>query len=186
MRLVVARRRVGVLVLPTGEWNLLDPQIIRWRMASPDRAEQLASMVELRAAIEPEAARLASHRATAGEIAELIALAGRLWAAGEEGSAEAFLDLDVQFHARILELSRNTMFARLDGMIGQILVSRTEHGLVPAKPDLTALQRHIDVAGAIQRRDGDAAYGVMRSILVQAIDEIGSLSDHEGLGAFWH
>ncbi|HWI29905.1 MAG TPA: FCD domain-containing protein [Microbacterium sp.] len=176
MRLVVSRRRIGVVVLPESEWNLYDPQVIRWRLDSPDRAEQLSSMVELRAAIEPEAARLAATRATADEVSELIALSGRLWAAGEQGDDERFLKLDVEFHARILRLSGNAMFSRLDGLIGQMLVSRTEHGLVPDRPASVALQLHVDVAGAIQRRDPEGAYAIMRSILVAALDEIDGLS----------
>jgi DNA-binding FadR family transcriptional regulator len=176
MRLVASRRRIGVVVLPEAEWNLYDPQVIRWRLASPDRAEQLASMVELRAAIEPEAARLAATRATSLQVSELIALSGRLWAAGEQGDDELFLTLDVEFHARVLELSGNSMFSRLNGLIGQVLVSRTEHGLVPDHPAGVALQLHVDVAGAIQRRDPDAAYAIMRSILVTALDEIDTLS----------
>src|SRR6478609_8973711 len=98
MRLVISRRRVGVLVLPAEEWNLFDPRVIRWRMQSPDRAEQIDALAELRIAIEPEAARLAATRATAQEAADLVATAGRMWAASEEGDREAFLELDVQFH----------------------------------------------------------------------------------------
>lgn len=176
MRLVASRRRVGVVVLPEAEWNLYDPQVIRWRLDSPDRAEQIASLVELRAAIEPEAARLAATRASSEQVSELIALSGQLWAAGEQGDDARFLELDVEFHARILDLSGNAMFSRLDGLIGQALVSRTEHGLVPDHPADSALQLHLDVASAIQRRDPDSAYTIMRSILVAVLDEIDVLS----------
>ena len=186
MRLVVSRRRVGVVVLPDSEWNLYDPQIIRWRLASPDRAKQLAALIELRAAVEPEAARLAAQRASSAEVSELVALAAKLWAAGEEGDGEKFLSLDVEFHSRILRLSGNAMFARLEGVIAQILVSRTEHGLVPPVPDVGALQLHVDAAGAIQRRTPDAAYELMRSILAKAIDEIDTLADARHVESLWH
>lgn len=176
MRLVASRRRVGVVVLPEADWNLYDPQVIRWRLNSPDRSRQLVSLVELRAAIEPEAARLAATHATSQQVSELIALSGELWAAGEQGDDERFLSLDILFHARILELSGNPMFSRLDQLVGQVLVSRTEHGLVPDRPASVALQLHVDVAGAIQRRDPEAAYAIMRSILVTARDEIDLLS----------
>lgn len=182
MRLVAARRRIGIVVLPEPEWNLFDPQVIRWRLDSPDRAAQLASMVELRAAVEPEAARLAATRASSEQVSELIALSGQLWAAGEQNDHDRFLALDVQFHARILDLSGNAMFSRLDGLVGQLLVSRTEHGLVPDRPSADALQRHVDVVGAIQRRDPDAAFTLMRSILVAALDEIDVLSADDGRG----
>ena len=161
-----------MIVLPESAWNLFDPQVIRWRLASPDRAAHISSLVELRAAIEPEAARLAAIRATSEQVSDLIALSAQLWAAGERGDSRRFLEIDVQFHARILELSGNAMFSRLDGLIGQALVSRTEHGLVPDHPADSALQLHLDVASAIQRRDPDSAYAIMRSILVAVLDEI--------------
>lgn len=37
MHLVESRRRVGVTVRPTEEWNVYDPQVIRWRLAGADR-----------------------------------------------------------------------------------------------------------------------------------------------------
>src|SRR5690606_14788696 len=117
---VVSRRRVGVLVLPESEWNLFDPQVIRWLLNSSDRARLLASMVELRAAVEPEAARLAALRATSQQISELITLSGQLWAAGEQNDQELFLDLDVRFHALILALSGNALFTRLEASVGQV------------------------------------------------------------------
>lgn len=176
MRLVASRRRVGVVILGESDWNLYDPQVIRWRLNSPDRAHQLGLLVELRAAIEPEAARLAATHATSEQVSGLIALSGQLWAAGEQGDHERFLELDVQFHSMVLELSGNAMFSRLDQLVGQVLISRTEHGLVPDRPAADALQRHVDVAGAIQRRNPDAAYETMRSILATARHEIDFLS----------
>lgn len=35
MHLVASRRRVGVTVRPTEEWNVYDPQVIRWRLVAP-------------------------------------------------------------------------------------------------------------------------------------------------------
>jgi len=83
MGLVASRRRVGVQVLPAARWNLYDPQVIRWRLASPARAAQLQSLTELRTAVEPEAARLAALRAPLADASELMGLAGKLWAAGQ-------------------------------------------------------------------------------------------------------
>ena len=64
MGLVAARRRVGITVLPPARWNPFDPDIIRWRLAGPDRLRHLQSLSELRSAIEPLAARLAAAHAT--------------------------------------------------------------------------------------------------------------------------
>ena len=43
-----SRRRVGTLIQPRGVWNVYDPQVIRWRLASDGRMAQLRSITELR------------------------------------------------------------------------------------------------------------------------------------------
>ena len=171
MRLVVSRRRVGVVVLPPEEWNLFDPQVIRWRMASPDAAEQTASLVELRIAVEPEAARLAAQRASSAQIAELVAIAGQMWAASEDEDRERFLELDVSFHSLILAASKNLMFGRLESLVSEILTGWLAHGLGPDHPQPGALHLHAEAAAAIQRRDPEASFRAMRDLLVQSAEE---------------
>ncbi|CAM5503415.1 FadR family transcriptional regulator OS=Streptomyces tendae OX=1932 GN=GUR47_33865 PE=4 SV=1 [Streptomyces tendae] len=71
MHLVESRRRVGVTVLPECEWNVYDPQVIRWRLAGSERPRQLRSLTVLRSAVEPVAAGLAARLATPEQCAEL-------------------------------------------------------------------------------------------------------------------
>lgn len=175
MGLVSSRRRVGVLVLPAAEWNLYDPQVIRWRLASDARAAQLRSLTELRTAIEPEAARLAALRSTLENASDLMGLAGRLWAAGESGDQELFLSLDTQFHALVLASSGNEMFAKLDELVTEVLAGRTHYGLMPNYPHEEALQLHVDVAAAIQRGAADIAQSSMLRIMERTTEEMGSI-----------
>ena len=56
MGLVASRRRVGITIQPAQKWNVFDPQLIRWRLGSGDRAAQLVSFSELRRGFEPAAA----------------------------------------------------------------------------------------------------------------------------------
>src|SRR4051812_6883195 len=42
-----SRRRLGTVVQPEDSWNLYDPQVIRWRLASSRRLEQLRALNEL-------------------------------------------------------------------------------------------------------------------------------------------
>lgn len=46
--LLAVRRRVGITVLGEEHWNSLDPSVIRWKLAGPQRFEQLSSLSELR------------------------------------------------------------------------------------------------------------------------------------------
>jgi DNA-binding FadR family transcriptional regulator len=182
MGLVASRRRVGVLVLPPSEWNLYDPQVIRWRLASKGRITQLRSLTELRTAVEPEAARLAAIRAPLTNASNLMGLAGQLWAAGEAGDTDLFLSLDIQFHRLVLASSGNEMFAKLDSLVSEVLAGRTNYGLMPTHPHVEALQLHVDVAGAIQRGAPDVAQTSMLRIMQRTMKEMSSIWDspHQG------
>lgn len=175
MGMVSSRRRIGVLVLPFSEWNLLDPQLIRWRLASQATIAQLRSLTELRTAIEPEAARLAAIRAPLANASDLMGLAGKLWAAGEAGDQDLFLSLDIEFHRLVLESSGNELFVKLNAVVTEVLTGRTSYGLMPLHPHAEALQLHVDVASAIQRGAADAAQSAMLAITQRTMDEMQSL-----------
>ncbi|MGW2940870.1 FadR/GntR family transcriptional regulator, partial [Streptomyces sp. NPDC001226] len=113
MHLVESRRRVGVTVRPESEWNVYDPQVIRWRLTGADRARQLRSLTVLRSAIEPVAAGLAARYATAEQCAELTQCALGMVATSRGHQLEGYLVHDVAFHRVVLEASGNEMFARL-------------------------------------------------------------------------
>jgi len=175
MGLVASRRRVGVQVLPSSEWNLYDPQVIRWRLASPGRIAQLRSLTELRTAIEPEAARLAALRAPLAAASELMGLAGKLWAAGQSNNSDAFLTLDIEFHRLVLSSSGNEMFGKLNSLVAEVLAGRTHYGLMPEHPHNEALQFHVDVASAIQRGNPDEAQAAMLNIMRRTFREMSSI-----------
>lgn len=175
MGMISSRRRVGVKVLPQSEWNLYDPQLIRWRLASPGRIAQLRSLTELRTAVEPEAARLAAIRAPLTGASELMGLAGKLWAAGQEGDHERFLELDIEFHRLVLTNSGNEMFGKLHTLVSEVLAGRTHYGLMPTHPHVDALQFHVDVASAIQRGNPEDAQSSMLRIMQRTFQEMSSI-----------
>jgi DNA-binding FadR family transcriptional regulator len=175
MSLVRSRKRVGVAVLAPSEWNLYDPQVIRWRLASAGRVTQLRSLTELRSAIEPEAAHLAAIHSPLANASDLMGLAGQMWAAGGAGDLEQFLALDTRFHKLVLISSGNEMFGKLGSVVEEVLAGRTHHGLMPERPHEDALQLHVDVASAIQRGAPDAARAAMLSIMVRTKDEMSEL-----------
>lgn len=179
--LLESRRRFGTVVQPEASWNLYDPEVIRWRLASSRRLEQLQSLNELRGAVEPQAARLAAERASWDAGSELVALAARLWAAGQRGDQEEFLLLDVEFHAAVLNASGNAMFAQLQNLVTEVLTGRTQHGLMPHLPHHEALQLHMDVASAIQRGEAAAAHAAMSRIVEQSTEEMSQIwsSSHD-------
>lgn len=178
MGLVESRRRVGICIRPASEWNVFDPQVIRWRLASGNRLGQLRSLTELRTAVEPQAAALAALRATPHQASDLIGLAAKLWAAGTAGDEASFLRLDIEFHAQVLACSGNEMFVKLQELVAEVLTGRTHYHLMPHYPQDEALQLHADVAQAIQRGDADRARSAMVRIMEQAMTEMRSMWEH--------
>ena len=154
--------------------------MIRWRLASSRRLEQLQALNELRGAIEPQAARLAAGRASLDAGSDLVSQAARLWAAGQRGDNDEFLRLDIEFHAAVLKASGNPMFSQLHNLVTEVLTGRTEHGLMPHLPHHEALQLHVDVASAIQRGEANAAHAAMSRIVEQSTEEMGDIwSSHQ-------
>ncbi|WP_110078863.1 FadR/GntR family transcriptional regulator [Actinokineospora spheciospongiae] len=170
MRLVTSRRRVGITVRPRAEWNLYDPMVIRWRLAGVERAAQLRSLTELRAAVEPVAAGLAARNATPEQAGQLVSLALSLRASVTD--LEAFLRHDIAFHHLVLRMSGNEMFTQLAEVVGEVLSGRTHHHLMPARPEAEAVRLHAAVAEAVARADPAAAEAAMRAIVTQAAEEM--------------
>jgi DNA-binding FadR family transcriptional regulator len=176
MHLVESRRRVGVTVRPRCEWNVYDPQVIRWRLAGADRSRQLRSLTVLRSAVEPVAAGLAAKHATSEQCAELTECALGMVANSRGHKLEGYLVHDIAFHRVVLDASGNEMFARLGDVVAEVLTGRTEHHVMFTAPDPEAVTLHVRVAAAVRARDAVAAESLMREICVGALRELDILA----------
>lgn len=176
MHLVESRRRVGVTVRPKAEWNVYDPQVIRWRLAGADRPQQLRSLTVLRSAVEPIAAGLAARHATAEQCAELTECAIGMVANSRGHRLEAYLVHDVAFHRAILTASGNEMFARLGDVVTEVLAGRTHHEVMFEDPDPAAVTLHVQVAEAVREGDAPRAEELTRQITIGALQELDILA----------
>jgi DNA-binding FadR family transcriptional regulator len=172
MGLVASRRRVGITIQPAQKWNVFDPQLIRWRLESGDRAAQLVSFSELRRGFEPAAAALAARRANPHQCRIMAAAVSDMVVHGRSGDLDAYLLADKIFHQTLLEASGNEMFRALNGVVAEVLTGRTHHGMMPAVPNPAAIELHDDVARAIRLRDEEAAERAMRAIIDEATSAV--------------
>lgn len=176
MHLVESRRRVGVTVRAKAEWNVYDPQVIRWRLAGADRPHQLRSLTVLRSAIEPVAAGLAAKHATAEQCAELTECALGMVANSKGHRLEGYLFHDIAFHRVILNASGNEMFARLGDVVAEVLTGRTRHEVMFEDPDPAAVTLHVRLAEAIRAGDAGHAEALTREIAEGALHELDILA----------
>ncbi|MFI1167936.1 gluconokinase, GntK/IdnK-type [Streptomyces sp. NPDC020801] len=120
--LINLQPRIGATVQGLERWDLLDPDVIAWRLeVAPD--SQMRSLTELREVIEPRAARLAALSRSAeichdltGHARTLLALSRDPdFARPREGAAirRRFRDVDAAFHRTLLDGSRNELFLHL-------------------------------------------------------------------------
>jgi DNA-binding FadR family transcriptional regulator len=172
MGMVASRRRVGITIQPAEKWNVFDPRMIRWRLYAGDRAAQLVSLSELRRGFEPAAAALAARRADPHQCRIMAAAVSDMVVHGRSGDLDAYLLADKVFHRTLLEASGNEMFRALNGVVAEVLTGRTEHGMMPERPNTAAIELHDQVARAIRLRDEAAAEGAMRAIIDEAISAV--------------
>lgn len=147
--LVASRRRAGTVVQPMDEWELINADIIRWRLMSPDRAKQIIELSELRSAIEPAAAVLAAQRAVDGDRQVLAVCLDALLQAALDNDIPEFHRRDKEFHGLVLALGHNHMFGALHRLVEGMLEARYLQGLLPQRVDPVALGWHQKLGEAI-------------------------------------
>ncbi len=182
MGLITVRRRVGITVLPPDHWNPFDPNIIRWRLAGPDRLDHLQSLSELRSAIEPLAAKLAATRATPAQCGALTAAVIGMSATAKAADHAEYLGHDVNFHRTLLVASGNPMLAGLSEVVAEVLTGRTRHSLMPHVAEPEAVRLHGVVASCVQGGDAAGAQDAMRAIVEETAIAIREIHD-EGAAA---
>ncbi|MEV6839736.1 gluconokinase, GntK/IdnK-type [Streptomyces sp. NPDC051133] len=133
--LVDLQPRVGATVQPLEGWDLLDADVIAWRLQVAP-ASQMRSLTELREVIEPRAARLAALSRSAEICHELTSGARTLLALSEDPDfarpqrgapiRQRFRDVDAAFHRALLAGSRNELFVRLSHHVVMALNHRID------------------------------------------------------------
>lgn len=176
LHVVSSRRRVGITVLPSEQWDALNPRVVRWRLAGPQRAQQLRELSELRLGIEPAAASLAARRATPEQCGRLTEAVIGMTVTGRSGDLDAYLAHDQAFHRTVLAASGNPHLRALSLLVDEVLAGRTEHHLMPHRPEPAAIRLHGDVAQAVAAGDGEAAEAAMRAIVTEAMEAMARLT----------
>ena len=167
--MTAARPKIGTRVRPTVDWNMLDPDVLRWQLDEHPTKEFIQSLFEMREIIEPAAASRAAERATEVEIAALGAAMDGIQ--NEERGSPAQIQADIAFHMTILEASRNPMLRSVGAMIKSALTITFSLGWRTAMADDAVLQ-HRAVYDAIRGRDGEEAFLAMRKLLRNSMGNV--------------
>ena len=167
--LVSARPRQGTIIQPDSQWNLFDPDVLRWMLERRFSIDLLTHFGQLRVAIEPAAAALAAREASEDGLALIRAGFARMQAA--DAGQDDVLEADVAFHVAILKASGNPFFGQFRDVVSTALKTsiRYTNRIVGRSADLEA---HEMVMNAILVRDEASAQTRMRVIIEDALDAI--------------
>jgi GntR family transcriptional regulator, transcriptional repressor for pyruvate dehydrogenase complex len=135
----------------------------------------LRQAVELRRAIETDIAELAAIRASDAEIAELGAVMAQMRRAS--GDIERWLEVDIEFHRRLVRMAKNTLMDFLLEALGPTIretVARVSQQAQEIDVD-GAFERHNRIYLAIRRRQPARARRAMEAHFAAAIPLIEGL-----------
>jgi DNA-binding FadR family transcriptional regulator len=156
-------------VRPRESWNLLDPDVLRWRYAPDASLADIRILADLRVALEPGAARLAAEAASAAQRAAVAAAMAGLWAAVAEPAA--FVDADLAFHRAVFAAAGNDLLLYIHDVVSVALGAIRPLHTRSAGHYRQTLPSHQRVATAIQRGHHRQAETAMREIVEGARDD---------------
>lgn len=122
--------------------------------------QELRSYAELRSAIEVQAARQAAERATDDDIAELAAVVRRL--DDDELPYPEALELDFQFHRKLLEVAGNPLIQNLMEVIYEFVLTQMVRTTPSQRDNRLGRRLHKAIMSAVRNHDPEAAGKAMQ------------------------
>lgn len=166
--LITSRPRKGIVIEPESKWNLYDTSVLKWLLESSPSLYVLREFLQMRMAIEPQAAALAAQFASEADIDKIQqALQGMIDAGNNP--EQSLHQADIAFHTSILAASKNRFILQLDDFISTALNVSIQH-TTPAKGSIKAIiEEHDKVYKAIRNRQPDRAKSMTAYLIDEAI-----------------
>lgn len=179
--LITSRPRQGIRILPEEDWNIFDPDLLKWTLESKPTLKVLQEFLQLRVAIEPEVAALAAKY---GDEEQFAAIEKSLNQMANATTPEEALEADIAFHVSILYASRNRFYIRLRDFIQTALrVSINYTNPIKANPE-SVVEEHSKVLIAIKNRNPERAKRAMLFLIDEALSFIeAALAEEESKAA---
>lgn len=134
--LVDARPKIGTYVRRREEWNLLDPDVLRWQFEGATDAVIFDKLAEVRSIVEPAAAALAASRRTDGDLVTLSHALDDMTDRVKLEDSAGITEADLRFHRALLAAAHNEFIEQMEaimeaGLHARDLVvhgARVDHG----------------------------------------------------------
>ncbi|MDT0614887.1 FadR/GntR family transcriptional regulator [Streptomyces lancefieldiae] len=166
-----SRNGIDPYVRERTHWNLLDADVIRWRMETGDGTQLLRDLADVRSVVEPAAAHRASLHHGDADLAALESALDAMRRAQVDSTAAA--EADAAFHRALLAATGNEMLHRMDLEPGLRERDRMVHAHTDADDPVPS---HRAVLDAVRDRDPARAELAMLDLLAKAAEDLDHLT----------
>jgi DNA-binding FadR family transcriptional regulator len=162
-RLLEVGPKVGTRVLPFVNWNLLDPDVLSWRLNAQFDNRIVEDLYEMRQCFEPRACYLAARDGAKDDLDLISRCYADMLSTLQTPALAASAETD--FHLAIIAATHNGLFVTIGGAVKTAL--RVSFALTQKSPGRPAMEMepYEAVLGAILARRGEAASDAMRRLL---------------------
>jgi len=168
--LIASRPRQGIRILPEQDWNIFDSDLLSWMLEGKPSLRVLKEFLQVRVAIEPEAAALGARYARPAYVKEIGDAWARMKAAGDDHDATCVADID--FHIAILYSSENRFFIRMRDFVRTALNASIRHTIIMKADQEAVIEEHARVYRAIQAGNPEDARQAMLLLIEEALGHI--------------
>lgn len=179
--LVRARQNTGTLTTGREVWNMLDPEVLAWRIGTDGVGEFVRDFLEFRRSVEPAAAEVAARRHNLAHVADIRDAFERMQALeADEPFGDRYVEADVDFHKALFVSSGNEFFTALGRILEiPLFLSFTLHSELNVGPShRSALHERVLVS--IERGDEAAAKSAVVALLSGVEDDVNRVLDDLG------
>ena len=173
--LVEARPKRGTQVLPMSNWQLLDREVLSWRIGHKVDVNLLRDLNDFRAMIEPAASALAAERATSAEL-QLISALAREMEYLQDDEFE-FIEADMRFHRAILHAAHNDLLIQVGAAVESSL--RLSREVTVSIGHGRRVAEHVKVADAVASRNVTRARRAMGDLINLVFDDIATILESD-------
>jgi DNA-binding FadR family transcriptional regulator len=162
-RLLEVAPKVGTRVLPFASWNLLDPDVLSWRLNAQFDNRIVEDLYEMRQCFEPRACYLAARDGTNEDLEQIRRCFADMLSTLQNPALAA--TAETEFHLSIIAATHNGLFVTIGGAVKTAL--RVSYALTQKSPGRPAMEMepYEMVLTAIVARRGEAASDAMRRLL---------------------
>jgi DNA-binding FadR family transcriptional regulator len=165
--MVTSKARIGTMVTDSAHWNWLDSQILEWRGRVGLDHNFMAQLTQIRLALEPAAAGVASENRTEHDLAMLQLALKEMYGSGADH--QDFSKADQRFHDAVIAATHNPFFHASGSATRTVLIRflgmNSPDVKTSEKMHIRSAAQHEKVFEAISARKPRAASQAMARVI---------------------